>query len=109
MTTTTNVNTENLRLKIYIGGVGLQEPFTFFFLSIVVQFHLRIQALGYVDRPTKWKTLLYVLYATLALLTVSAFPFRSFTFLLPFSDLLPMLTTTGSRHLSDRRVCRGYQ
>ena len=109
MTTTTDINTENIGLKIYTGGVGLQEAFILFFLSIAVQFHIRIRASGYVDRLTNWKALLYVLYGTLTLITVSAFPYCSLSFLLPFSNLLPMLTTIGSRHLSHRRVCRWYQ
>ncbi|MCJ1236349.1 hypothetical protein MMC14_004330 [Varicellaria rhodocarpa] len=70
MTTTTDINTENIGLKIYTGGVGLQEAFILFFLSIAVQFHIRIRASGYVDRLTNWKALLYVLYGTLTLITV---------------------------------------
>jgi hypothetical protein len=66
-------------IHIYMGGIGLQELCILIFTSIAIKFSLimrsrerelassRNQILD--SRPTNWRTLLYILYASLALIT----------------------------------------
>lgn len=60
-------------LHIYMIGVGIQQLFILVFLGYAIGFHrvvLQEQALGGVARA-KIMTLLYTLYASIALITVS--------------------------------------
>lgn len=64
---------------IYMGGIGMQQLFILFFLGMVISFHRRMLALEvegklYETGKEKWRGLVYALYASLLLITVS--PFR---------------------------------
>lgn len=63
--------TQMLGLHIYMGGVGAQQLFVLFFVVCAIFFHLKIRRQ---QRPDLKKAvlLLYVLYASLALITVSS-------------------------------------
>lgn len=63
-----------LGIHIYMGGIGLQELCILLFTCIAIRFHLSLSALSrgpqILDgKPRNWRTLLYVLYAALALIT----------------------------------------
>lgn len=61
-------------IHIYMGGIALQELFIVIFISIVIVFHKRMIALERQGTQMRdWRRLLYTLYATLALITVSTF------------------------------------
>ncbi|KDQ59342.1 hypothetical protein JAAARDRAFT_34082 [Jaapia argillacea MUCL 33604] len=71
MTSSTDSKTITLGLHIYMGGIGLQELFILLFIVLVIQFHKKaILAGDLLGRPTDWRRLLYVLYATLTLITI---------------------------------------
>lgn len=70
MTSGTDVNIERIGLHIYTGGVGLQEAVILFFLTLAIQFHRRMREEAYTGRDTDWRMLLYILYASLTLITV---------------------------------------
>lgn len=61
-------------IHLYMGGIGLQQFFIFLFLGVAVYFHrqmLRSERLGGTGRGKEgWRPLLYVLYASLGLITV---------------------------------------
>ena len=62
-------------IHIYMGGIGLQQLFILFFVYLAVIFHRRMLVLekeGTLARNDKpnWKPLLYILYTSLALITV---------------------------------------
>ncbi|KAJ6591372.1 RTA1 like protein-domain-containing protein [Mycena sp. CBHHK59/15] len=57
-------------IHIYMGGIGLQQFFIFLFVGLVVRFHYKMNRLPFSDRPTDWRTLLRVLYASLVLITI---------------------------------------
>jgi hypothetical protein len=73
----TNVapKTMQLGLHIYMGGIGMQQFFICIFAGLAVVFHremLAVQRSGMVAKPG-WKRLLYTLYVSLVLITVSRF------------------------------------
>jgi hypothetical protein len=67
-------------IHIYMGGIGIQELFILIFTSVAIKFHLemRKQERSLADstnriidgRPRSWRMLLYVLYASLVLITI---------------------------------------
>jgi hypothetical protein len=65
-------------IHIYMGGIGLQEMFILIFAAICIKFNLvmRRQELSPAGtlildgRPKNWRRLLYVVYASLTLITV---------------------------------------
>ena len=89
-----NVNLDKLGLHIYTGGVGLQEAVILFFFALAIRFHWTLREQAYTGRETDWKALLYVLYASLTLITVSNLKSTS-------SDSLPVSITTKLRSLID--------
>jgi len=54
-------------IHIYMGGIGLQQFFIFCFIGLAVRFHYKMKRLG---GATDWKRPLYVMYASLALITI---------------------------------------
>ncbi|KAJ7479876.1 RTA1 domain-containing protein, partial [Mycena latifolia] len=54
-------------IHIYMGGIGLQQFFICGFIGLVIRFHYKMQRTG---GPTHWKRPLYVMYASLALITI---------------------------------------
>jgi len=67
-------------IHVYMGGIGLQQFFIFVFLGLVVGFHkemLGMERSGQLGiGKGKWRGLLYVLYASLGLITVSQYTGR---------------------------------
>ncbi|GFF54145.1 protein RTA1 [Aspergillus udagawae] len=61
-------------VHIYMGGIGIQQFFIVLFLFIAVQFHRQMLHLDRQGRlvgiKTKWRGLLYALYASLLFITV---------------------------------------
>ncbi|EGO03666.1 hypothetical protein SERLA73DRAFT_46678, partial [Serpula lacrymans var. lacrymans S7.3] len=70
LTTSTDSTTLMLGVHIYMGGIGLQECFIIFFFGLAVMFHKRMNRGEGLERPRDWRRLLYVLYATLGLITL---------------------------------------
>jgi hypothetical protein len=56
-----------LGIHIYMGGIGLQQFFVLGFTALVVRFHYKMKPL---DGSTAWKRPLYIMYASIALITV---------------------------------------
>ncbi|KAI9889893.1 MAG: hypothetical protein M1814_004728 [Vezdaea aestivalis] len=56
--------------RIYTGGVALQQALILFFLCLAIAFHRRVRKESVVVRETSWKILLYVLYASLTLISL---------------------------------------
>ncbi|KAJ7641317.1 RTA1 like protein-domain-containing protein [Roridomyces roridus] len=56
-----------LGIHIYMGGIGLQQLFILGFTGLVVRFHYKMRLL---DSGDAWKTPLYLVYASLSLITV---------------------------------------
>jgi hypothetical protein len=60
-------------IHIYMGGIGLQQFCILIFTAIATGFYIamrRLERSGQIlDRPRNWRTLLYILYASLALIT----------------------------------------
>ncbi|KAJ6611249.1 RTA1 like protein-domain-containing protein [Mycena sp. CBHHK59/15] len=54
-------------IHIYMGGIGLQQFFILGFIALVVRFHYKMKR---IDGPTEWKRPLYVMYASLGLITI---------------------------------------
>ncbi|KAJ6589220.1 RTA1 like protein-domain-containing protein [Mycena capillaripes] len=54
-------------IHIYMGGIGLQEFFVLGFTALVVRFHYKMKLL---DGSTEWKRPLYIMYTSLALITL---------------------------------------
>lgn len=73
MTNSTDPSTVSRGLHIYMGGIGVQQFFILVFLALVVSFQLKSAKMEYTERTADWRTLLYVLYASLGLITVSSF------------------------------------
>lgn len=75
----TNVKPKTMQLgiHIYMGGIGLQQFFILMFTALAIMFHRRVNELkaqGQYVEPG-WKRLLFTLYGSLALITVSLFSF----------------------------------
>jgi len=69
-----SAKTLQLGIHIYMGGIGLQQFFIVLFTALAIAFHremLQLDKSGVVLRHG-WQKLLYVLYASLALITVSS-------------------------------------
>ncbi|KAJ6535911.1 RTA1 like protein-domain-containing protein [Mycena vulgaris] len=56
-----------LGIHIYMGGIGLQQFFVLGFVALVVRFHYKMNRIG---GSTEWKRPLYIMYASLVLITV---------------------------------------
>jgi len=56
-------------IHIYMGGIGLQQVFILGFVALVVRFHYKMNRLGG-STGTEWKRPLYVMYASLNLITI---------------------------------------
>ncbi|KAF8587695.1 RTA1-domain-containing protein, partial [Ramaria rubella] len=69
MLSSNDPKTIELGLHVYMGGVGLQELFIIFFSFLAISFHKKVKNLN-TGRTTKWKPLLYTLYASLVLITI---------------------------------------
>ncbi|KAJ6589223.1 RTA1 like protein-domain-containing protein [Mycena capillaripes] len=54
-------------IHIYMGGIGLQQIFVLGFTALVVRFHYKMKRL---HGSTEWKRPLYVMYASLTLITL---------------------------------------
>ncbi|KAJ7159967.1 RTA1 like protein-domain-containing protein [Mycena crocata] len=54
-------------IHIYMGGIGLQQFFVLGFTALVIRFHYRML---HIDGPTEWKRPLYLMYASLGLITL---------------------------------------
>lgn len=64
---------------IYMSGIGLQELFILCFFGLVIAFHRRVLVLeqeGVLEKNgrTQWRRLLYTLYISLILITVTLHP-----------------------------------
>lgn len=61
-------------MRVYQGGIAVQEVFIVMFLVLTQRFHARMSALdraGQIPRSTKWRLLTWIIYCVLALITVS--------------------------------------
>ncbi|KAF8181358.1 RTA1 like protein-domain-containing protein [Mycena galopus ATCC 62051] len=67
MISSTTPKTAELGIHIYMGGIGLQQFFVLGFTSLVIRFHYKMKRL---DGSTEWKRPLYVMYASLTLITI---------------------------------------
>ncbi|KAJ7124337.1 RTA1 like protein-domain-containing protein [Mycena epipterygia] len=56
-----------LGIHIYMGGIGLQQFFVLIFIGLVIRFHYKMKQL---DGSTEWKRPLYLMYASLTLITI---------------------------------------
>jgi hypothetical protein len=70
----TSLSTQMLGIHLYMGGIGLQQFCILIFLCIAIKFHLVMNqrergAQVIDDKPRNWRTLHYILYASLALIT----------------------------------------
>jgi hypothetical protein len=62
-------------IHIYMGGIGIQEFCILIFTSIAIRFHLTLSKFERTqqvidDKPRNWRMLIYVLYTSLALITM---------------------------------------
>jgi len=74
--TDASASTTQLGIHIYMGGIGLQLFFIVIFTSLAIAFHREMSQLdksGVVLRQG-WTKMLYALYASLALISVSFHP-----------------------------------
>ncbi|KAJ7735977.1 RTA1 like protein-domain-containing protein [Mycena metata] len=53
-------------IRVYMGGIGLQQLFVLGFVGIVVRFHYKMRGL---EGSTQWRRPLHVMYASLGLIT----------------------------------------
>jgi hypothetical protein len=74
MTISTNFKTLQNGLHIYTAGVALQEFFIFCFLFLVFTFQRRMSKEVEKERVQESKRLLFILFASLGLISVSPFP-----------------------------------
>jgi hypothetical protein len=61
-------------IKLYMGGMGLQEFFIVTFTVMMVRFQhqaTELDKVGGISRPTSWRMITYTLYAVLTAITVS--------------------------------------
>ncbi|KAF8146721.1 RTA-like protein [Mycena galopus ATCC 62051] len=66
-----NPKTALLGIHIYMGGIGLQQSFVLCFISLVIRFHYKMKRLTAAGAAsTQWQRPLYVLYTSLALITL---------------------------------------
>ncbi|KAJ7489571.1 RTA1 like protein-domain-containing protein [Mycena latifolia] len=56
-----------LGIHIYMGGIGLQQCFVLCFVALVIRYHYKMNRL---DGSTEWKRPLYIMYASLGLITL---------------------------------------
>lgn len=66
-------------IHIYMGGIGIQQFFIVLFIGLTVRFHLEMNTIETSsDKVTggrrNWRRLLYVIYASLCLITVRLYP-----------------------------------
>jgi len=61
-------------IHIYMGGIGFQEACILGFVTITIRFHITMlkgeRTRAILDRPRSWRPLLYVMYTSLALITM---------------------------------------
>jgi len=67
MISSTTPSTALRGIHIYMGGIGLQQFFVLGFTGLVIRFHYKMNRL---TGSTEWKRPLYVMYASLALITL---------------------------------------
>jgi hypothetical protein len=63
-------------MTVYRIGIGLQQLFIVLFLFLIQRFHTTMSAMdreGQIPRSTKWRMLIWIIYAVLALITVIAY------------------------------------
>jgi hypothetical protein len=61
-------------IRIYMGGIGMQQAFIVIFTILTVGFHCKMSALDRVHRDLdkiRWKPLVFTVYTSLGLITVS--------------------------------------
>ena len=73
MITSTDPSTIQDGLHVYMAGVGVQEGFVLLFSILAARFHIKVRQIE-TGRSTHWKGMLYVVYATLTLITVRNLP-----------------------------------
>lgn len=83
-------------IHIYMGGIGLQQFFIVLFLFLAVKFHVTMSGrkTAAAAGQTEWKPLLYVLYLSLAMITVRII-FRLIEFSRDDDPDSPLLTQEG--------------
>lgn len=69
MLSNTDPSLTNIGLKVYMGGIGLQQAFLFVFLALTCLFYKKIRQHGY-TRATDYQWLLYIIWISVALITV---------------------------------------
>ncbi|KAJ7487239.1 RTA1 like protein-domain-containing protein [Mycena galericulata] len=67
MINSTTPKTALLGIHIYMGGIGLQQFFILGFIALVIRFHYKMLQL---NGSTEWKRPLYIMYASLGLITL---------------------------------------
>ena len=60
----------NMGLKIYMGGMGLQQAFIVFFVCLLIIFHRRMSAGLSEPRIERWQPLVYLSYTAVSLITL---------------------------------------
>lgn len=65
-----DVQRTNTGLRIYMGGMGLQQVFLLFFLFLLVSFHRQMRSGHVVPRSERWQPLTYLSYTAVGLITL---------------------------------------
>lgn len=91
--------------NIYMGGIGMQQFFILIFLGIAIMFHRRVLILERAGvlattGKTKWRMILYCLYASLLLISVR--PLRQFA--LPTKLIFSIRPASSTASSSSRAV-----
>jgi hypothetical protein len=61
-----------IALNIYTAGIALQQAFIVGFIGLAIYFHRKmLRGEGNPERGPQWRTIMYGLYGTLGLITVS--------------------------------------
>ncbi|KAK2732942.1 hypothetical protein FQN57_002427 [Myotisia sp. PD_48] len=64
-------STTRIGINIYMGGIGLQELFVLLFTALSIRFHKKMAIAEQIQAPLyPWRSLLYAVYAGLALISV---------------------------------------
>lgn len=71
---TSSVEQQLKAIHIYMGGIGLQQFFILVFVGLAVKFQIEMTRVEKFGLPIRkpWRPLLFTLYATLGLITVSS-------------------------------------
>ena len=65
----TDANQISIGMKVYMGGMGLQQGFLTCFIVLTILFYRKMNAIEN-TRQTEWRVLLYIVYASIILITV---------------------------------------